>query len=100
LPELADINIRASELEAERAKREEARRRLAESRKAHISVTPEPISQNSTIRAFSKLRTEHSFERSRSLPPNHPVFTGETKPAIPSGVWHKTTLETWWWRKD
>lgn len=100
LPELADINKRDSELKAETSKREEARRRLAESSEAHISVTPEPISDSSTIRAFSKLRTEHSFERSRVLPPNHPVFTGETKPAIPSGVWHRTTIETWWWRRD
>lgn len=97
LPELKDIRKIASDLEAAKSKRNVAHGKLTDE---HNLVLSEPEWESATIRTISKLQSYHSLEHSRSLPPNHPVFTGETKPAIPSGVWHMTTMETWWWRKD
>ena len=50
--------------------------------------------------AREKTKAEQSISQFYSMPQGHPIFTGETKPAIPSGVWHKTTVGSWWWRQD
>ena len=100
LPELADIGKITNELAARKLAIEEARKKQAEISNSRQMAGRGIDSETVAVSAAKDPNAGRPVASLYSLPVGHPIFTGETKPAIPSGVWHKTTVGSWWWRQD